>query len=165
MRRAFLSLAVGLALAAGAALAADDKDKVKRPDPFPPGPQKAFLVENAKQAGWVVTSSGLQYHVLQPGRLDKAPPNSYDTVRVHYEGRLLNGKVFDSTVGRQPATFPLHTLIPGWMEALSTMRIGEKRELVIPAELGYGAKGTSDIPGNATLLFSVELVGIVTDRF
>jgi FKBP-type peptidyl-prolyl cis-trans isomerase FkpA len=164
MWRAATILVLGLALAGGTAFA-QEKEKPKRPDPFPPGPQKAFLVENAKLPGWVVTPSGLQYHVLQPGRIDKAPPNAYDVVRVHYQGRLLNGKVFDSTNGQQPATFPLHSLIPGWMEALGTMRIGEKRELAIPAELGYGAKGTSDIPGNATLLFEVELVGIVQDRF
>ncbi len=110
------------------------------------------------------TPSGLGYAVLTPGKPDARVAKSGDTVVVHYSGYLTSGKKFDSSLDRnEPLDFPLGVgmVIKGWDEGVAGMRIGEKRRLVIPPELGYGAKGAgSDIPPNATLVFEVELVGI-----
>ena len=105
-------------------------------------------------------SSGLQYEVLVEGT--GTVPKASDKVVAHYEGRLLSGKVFDSSYKRgQPATFPVNGLIQGWQEALQIMPVGSKWRLYIPSELGYGARGAgADIPGGATLIFDLELLQI-----
>jgi FKBP-type peptidyl-prolyl cis-trans isomerase FklB len=122
---------------------------------------KAFLAANAAKPGVTTLPSGLQYTVLRPGQ--GASPKATDTVRVHYEGTLIDGKVFDSSVQRgEPATFPVNRVIPGWTEALQKMKVGDKWQLVIPAELAYGERGAGqDIPPNSVLVFEVELLGIV----
>ena len=120
---------------------------------------EAFLAENAKREGVVVTASGLQYQVLTAAEGDK--PGVEDTVTVHYEGRLLNGEVFDSSITRgQPATFPLNRVIAGWTEGVQLMSVGSKFQFTIPAELAYGDQGAGNIPPHSALIFDVELISI-----
>lgn len=120
----------------------------------------AFLAENAKKEGVVVTESGLQYKILEPGEGDS--PGLADVATVHYRGTLIDGTQFDSSYDRgQPATFPVGGVIAGWTEALQLMKPGAKWQLVIPAELAYGERGAGkDIGPNATLLFDVELISV-----
>ncbi len=121
---------------------------------------KEFLDKNAKENGVTVLPSGLQYKVLQEGEGPKPGPN--DRVTVHYTGKLINGKVFDSSVERgQPATFGVTQVIPGWTEALQLMSVGSKYQLFIPSNLAYGERGAGgDIGPNETLIFDVELISI-----
>jgi len=122
--------------------------------------QEKFLQDNSAKEGVVTLPSGLQYLVLKPG--DGAKPGPTTIVTVHYEGSLINGKVFDSSYQRgRPATFGVHQVIRGWTEALQLMPVGSKWRLFIPAELGYGARGAGgSIPPNSTLVFDVELISI-----
>ena len=122
---------------------------------------KKFLEDNAKKEGIKVTKSGLQYEILTEGKGDK--PKETDTVRCHYEGRLIDGNVFDSSFRRnQPADFPVNQVIPGWVEALQLMPVGSKWRLYIPSDLAYGEHGAGDIIGpNMTLIFDVELLEIL----
>jgi FKBP-type peptidyl-prolyl cis-trans isomerase FklB len=107
------------------------------------------------------TASGLKYQVLKHGT-GTVSPKATDTVTVHYEGKLLDGTVFDSSIARgTPATFPLSQVIPGWTEGVQLMKVGDKFKFVIPANLAYGANSPSpSIPPNSTLVFEVELLGI-----
>ena len=119
-----------------------------------------FLATNAKQPGVTVTPSGLQYRVLKAGT-GKKPESAKATVKVHYTGKLIDGTKFDSSVGGSPIEFPLNRVISGWTEGLQLMREGEKGELVIPQELGYGAQGSPGaIPPYQTLIFEVELLAV-----
>ncbi|NIP97326.1 MAG: FKBP-type peptidyl-prolyl cis-trans isomerase [Akkermansiaceae bacterium] len=121
---------------------------------------KEYLAENKKREGVKTTESGLQYEILKAG--SGARPSATDTVSVHYHGTLIDGTVFDSSVERkEPATFGVNQVIPGWTEALQLMPTGSKWKLFIPAGLGYGAQGAGrDIGPNATLIFEVELLSI-----
>lgn len=120
----------------------------------------AFLADNAKQEGVVVLPSGLQYKVIQQGTGPQ--PKETDTVRVHYHGTFINGKVFDSSKQRgEPAEFQVNGVIKGWTEALQLMHVGDVWQLVIPADLAYGKEGNQVIPPNTTLMFQVELLEIV----
>lgn len=122
---------------------------------------RAFLAQNKAVKGVFTTPSGLQYMVLRQGA-GKRPTRS-STVRVNYEGKLLDGKVFDSSYGRgQPAEFRLGGLIAGWQEGMVLMPEGAKYRFWVPGQLGYGANGTPDgsIGPNAVLVFDVELLGI-----
>ena len=109
----------------------------------------------------ITTASGLKYQVLKHGT-GTVSPKATDTVTVNYEGKLLDGTVFDSSIARgQPASFPLSRVIPGWTEGLQLMKVGDKFKFVIPANLAYGANSPSPvIPPNSTLVFEVELLGI-----
>ena len=120
-----------------------------------------FMEANKTADGVKITDSGLQYLVLQEGTGSKHPMAT-DRVKVHYEGSLLDGTVFDSSVKRgQPISFGLNQVIKGWTEGVQLMVVGEKTRFFIPADLGYGNKGAgSDIPGGSTLMFEVELLGI-----
>ena len=119
-----------------------------------------FLAENAKREGVKVTETGLQYEVLTPALGIKPTPT--DTVTCHYEGRLIDGTVFDSSYRRgDPASFPLQGVIRGWTEGLQLMSIGSKFRFFIPFDLAYGAQGAGgSIPPYAALIFDVELIGI-----
>lgn len=121
---------------------------------------EAFLAENAKQEGVVVTESGLQYKVIEEGEGDS--PGVNDVATVHYRGTLIDGKQFDSSYDRgQPATFPVGGVIAGWTEALQLMKPGAKWQLFIPSDLAYGPRGAGqDIGPNAVLLFDVELISV-----
>lgn len=115
----------------------------------------------AKEAGAVVTASGLVFRSLKDG--SGGSPAATDTVRVHYRGTLPDGKEFDSSYGRgQPAEFPLNRVIPCWTEGLQKMKTGGKAKLTCPPGIAYGSRGAGGvIPPNATLHFEVELLGIV----
>ena len=119
------------------------------------------LAENAKKAGVITLPSGLQYQVLKEGNGKK--PSAKDTVMCHYEGFLIDGTVFDSSIQRgEPATFPLQQVIAGWTEGLQLMQEGAKYRFFIPYRLGYGEGGAgSSIPPFAALIFDVELIQVV----
>ena len=120
-----------------------------------------YLAENAKKEGVITTKSGLQYKVLTEG--NGKQPTAKDTVKCHYEGFLIDGTVFDSSVQRgEPATFPLQQVIAGWTEGLQLMKEGAKYRFFIPYRLGYGEGGAgASIPPFATLIFDVELIQVM----
>lgn len=121
----------------------------------------AFLADNAKKDGVKKTADGLQYKVIKSGDSKGAKPTGDDTVRVNYEGRLINGTVFDSSYKRgQPVTFKVNEVIPGWQEALKMMRPGDQWEIYIPANLAYGPAGVGPIGPNETLIFKVDLMAV-----
>jgi FKBP-type peptidyl-prolyl cis-trans isomerase FklB len=120
-----------------------------------------FLEDNKKKEGVIALPSGLQYKIIKQGTGPK--PTADDKVKVHYQGSLINGKVFDSSIERgEPVTFGVTQVIAGWTEALQLMPVGSKWQLFIPSDLGYGDAGAgNDIKPGATLLFDVELLEIV----
>ena len=120
-----------------------------------------YLAENASKEGVVTLPSGLQYKVLKEGNGQK--PKATDKVKCHYEGFLIDGTVFDSSVQRgEPAVFPLNQVIAGWTEGLQLMQEGAKYRFFIPYQLGYGERGAgASIPPFATLVFDVELIEVV----
>jgi FKBP-type peptidyl-prolyl cis-trans isomerase len=117
----------------------------------------AFLAANGAQPGVTTTASGLQIRTMTPG--DGKKPGARQTVTVHYEGKLIDGSVFDSSYKRgETISFRLDQVIPGWTEGLQLMAEGETAELVIPQDIGYGARGSGrSIPPYQTLIFKVEL--------
>ncbi|MGQ7815262.1 FKBP-type peptidyl-prolyl cis-trans isomerase [Metapseudomonas furukawaii] len=121
---------------------------------------KKFLDDNGKREGVVTTASGLQYEIVK--KAEGAQPKATDVVTVHYEGKLTDGTVFDSSIQRgSPIDLPVNGVIPGWVEGLQLMHVGEKVKLFIPAELAYGEQSPSPaIPANSVLVFDLELLGI-----
>ena len=122
---------------------------------------KVYLEQNAKRGGVTQTKSGLQYEVLTEGT--GKSPKATDTVRCHYEGRLLDGTVFDSSYKRgEPADFGLNQVIPGWTEGVQLMKEGAKFRFHIPYLLAYGKRGAgAQIPPYSTLVFDVELIKVL----
>lgn len=117
------------------------------------------LAAAAAEPGAVQTDSGLVILIEKEGEGAKA--TAEDTVRCHYEGRLVDGTVFDSSYQRgEPLEFPVTGVIKGWIEALQTMNAGSKAKLTIPSDLAYGDAGTGPIPGGATLIFDIELLAV-----
>ncbi len=120
---------------------------------------EAFRSRNGERKEVTTTASGLQYEVLEQGSGPR--PTATSRVRVHYRGTLVDGKEFDSSYGKDPVSFQLNRVISGWTEGLQLMPVGSKYRLVLPPELGYGARGAPpDIGPNATLIFDVELLAI-----
>ena len=121
----------------------------------------SFLRENGRREGIHTTPSGLQYEVITQGSGER--PTATDVVRVHYEGSLVNGTIFDSSrVRGEPAEFPLGAVIAGWTEGIQLMPEGSRYRLYIPSDLGYGSQGAGGIiPPFSTLIFDVELISIV----
>ena len=121
---------------------------------------EAFLVANAQKEGVKVTASGLQYEVIKKGRGDH--PIATSTVKVHYTGTTINGEIFDSSVERkEPISFPLNAVIPGWTEGVQLMNVGAKYRFYIPQELAYGQNSpTALIPPYSVLIFEVQLLEI-----
>ena len=160
-RRGFVVLAAALALAACA-----PKKQAAEGPPGAPEPQseqsKAYMAKAAKEMGVVVLPSGLAYKVVRSGPPTGLKPQKGDEVKVHYEGKLEDGTVFDSSYERgQPAAMPLDKLVPGWMEALPMMRAGDEWMLYVPSNLGYGAEGQGPIPPGAPLIFRIELIDVL----
>ena len=120
-----------------------------------------YLAENAKKEGVVTLPSGLQYQVIKEGNGRK--PKATDKVKCHYEGMLIDGTLFDSSIQRgEPATFPLNGVIAGWTEGLQLMQEGAKFRFFIPYQLGYGEHGAgASIPPFAALVFDVELIEVI----
>ena len=121
---------------------------------------KKFLEDNGKREGVVTTASGLQYEIVK--KAEGAQPKATDVVTVHYEGKLTDGTVFDSSIQRgSPIDLPVNGVIPGWVEGLQLMHVGEKVKLFIPSELAYGEQSPSPaIPANSVLVFDLELIAI-----
>ena len=121
---------------------------------------ESFLATNGQRPEVTTTESGLQYEILKNGEGPK--PSASNSVTVHYEGFLIDGKMFDSSVARgEPITFPLNRVISGWTEGLQYMPVGSKFKFFIPSDLGYGSRGAgADIPPYSTLIFEVELFDI-----
>lgn len=126
---------------------------------------KNFLEENKKRPEVITLASGLQYEVINEGK-NSERAKATDQVRCHYEGTLIDGTLFDSSVKRgQPAVFGVNQVIPGWVEALQLMPEGAKWKLYIPSDLAYGAQGAGEmIPPHSTLIFEVELLEILSSK-
>ena len=123
---------------------------------------QGFLSANGKQPGVITLPSGLEYKVSHSGPVEGAHPGPGDEMKVNYEGKLLNGMVFDSSFARgEPADLPLDGLVPGWMQALPMMRPGDEWILYVPPALGYGEHGAVGIPPNSLLIFRIQLLGVL----
>ena len=122
-----------------------------------------FLAKTAKERGVTTLPSGLEYRVLASGPAGGPSPKPGDIIKVHYEGKLVSGEVFDSSFERgKPILMPLDQLVPAWMEALPKMKVGDEWVLYVPPELGYGAAGAGPIPPNSVLIFRVKLLGMLS---
>jgi len=121
---------------------------------------RQWLAEKAKEPGVQSLDNGILYRVLKVGGKSGATPNRGSVVTAHYVGKTINGKTFDSSRGGTAPAFRLRDLIPGWIIALQQMHIGDKWEIYIPAEQGYGKFNQPGIPGGSTLIFEIELLGI-----
>ncbi|HEV7159415.1 MAG TPA: FKBP-type peptidyl-prolyl cis-trans isomerase [Caulobacteraceae bacterium] len=146
------------ALALAACARTDDA-----PDPAVVG--KAFLAKNAHAPGVTVTADGLQYRVLRSGPATGLRPKPADEVKFAYEGKFIDGRVFDSSYDRGvPAVTTLRDLTPGFREALALMRPGDQWLIYVPAKLGYGEAGAGPIPPNSVLVFKVDLIAVQPDQ-
>lgn len=121
---------------------------------------KAWLNAKAKEPGVKAIDGGIYYKVIKSGKTDGRSPNRGSVVTVHYTGKTINGKTFDSSRGGVAPAFRLRDLITGWIIALQQMHIGDKWEIYIPADKGYGKFNQPGIPGGSTLIFEIELIGI-----
>jgi FKBP-type peptidyl-prolyl cis-trans isomerase len=125
---------------------------------------KAYMETNAKAEGVKALPSGVQYKIVRSGPAGGLKPGPQDEVKVHYEGKLVSGKVFDSSYERgAPAAMPLPALIPAWKEALQQMRPGDEWVLYVPPAMGYGEEGAGggEIPPNSVLIFRIELIDVL----
>ena len=149
------------ALALGAALVvAQNRTERSVQDPAWHAQQQIYLLGLTPEDGWHQAEGGVRWRWLKYLASDRKPKVS-DRITVHYEGRLVDGTVFDSSYDRgKPATFTLGRLVKGWQIALPNMGVGEAIEIAIPADSAYGPEGRGPIPGNATLVFKVELLAI-----
>ena len=154
MTRSLATLAAGLLAALSLSACGPSKEAIANMDAA-----KTFMANNAKAEGVKTLPSGVQYKVVTSGPADGTSPKKSDEVKVHYEGKLLSGEIFDSSFQRgAPATFPLGGLIPAWVEALQQMKPGDEWLLYVPPEQGYGAQGAGPIPPNSVLIFRIQLI-------
>lgn len=121
---------------------------------------RAWLAAKSQEPGVKALDGGIYYKELKSGNKDGRQPNRGSVVTVHYTGRTINGKAFDSSRSGAAPAFRLRDLIPGWVIALQQMRIGDKWEVYIPAEKAYGRINQPGIPGGSTLVFEIELLGV-----
>lgn len=155
--RLFVPILASLALLAGLSACAPSKQAAENLDAA-----AAFMAKNAKARGVKTLPSGVQYKVVKAGPATGVSPKVVDEVKVHYEGKLLSGLVFDSSFQRgTPATFPLRGLIPAWTEALQLMKPGDEWLLYVPPALGYGAQGAGPIPPNSVMVFRIQLIDVM----
>lgn len=156
---------LGALALAGAALQPLAAQAQSQPAPTAAAPAQSpadYMAANAKQPGVQTLPSGLQYKVVQSGPSGPSP-KAGDVIKVHYEGALANGQVFDSSIARgKPLLMPLANLVPAWMEALPRMHVGDEWMLYVPPELGYGPEGSGPIPPNSVLVFRVKLLGMLS---
>lgn len=122
---------------------------------------REWLQNKVNEPGVLPIDKGIYYKVLKRGRLDSPSPNRNSVVTVHYTGRTINGKQFDSSRGGAPVAMRLRELIQGWIIALQQMHVGDKWEIYLPAEMGYGRLSQPGIPGGSTLIFEIELIGVM----
>jgi FKBP-type peptidyl-prolyl cis-trans isomerase len=149
-------------IALGLALALSACGGHKAASPADVKAAQSFMATNAKVSGVVTLPSGLQYKIVTSGPADGPRPRASDEVKVNYEGKLLSGKVFDSSFQRgEPAVFTLEGLITGWIEALQLMRPGDEWILYVPPALGYGDDDKGEIPPNSVLIFRIQLLGVL----
>ena len=154
MTRSLTTLAAGLLVALSLSACGQSKEAIANMDAA-----KTFMANNAKAEGVKTLPSGVQYKIVTSGPADGTSPKKSDEVKVHYEGKLLSGEIFDSSFQRgAPATFPLGGLIPAWVEALQQMKPGDEWLLYVPPEQGYGAQGAGPIPPNSVLIFRIQLI-------
>jgi FKBP-type peptidyl-prolyl cis-trans isomerase FklB len=157
--RRLSTLILAAALAPGGAAQAQS---APAPAPPPAVVEADFLANNAHAPGVKTLASGLQYKVVQSGPAGPSP-KAGDIIKVHYEGSLISGKVFDSSFERnRPALMPVGDLVAAWMEALPLMRVGDEWIIYAPPELGYGAAGAGPIPPNSVLIFRIKLLGMLS---
>lgn len=121
---------------------------------------KEWLAEKGKEEGVTRLAKGVCYKVLQSGPEGGKQPIPNSVVNCHYLGRTIDGKCFDTSLGGYPLAIRLRDLIEGWVIALQQMRVGDKWEIYIPSELGYGSFSQPGIPANSTLIFEIELLGV-----
>lgn len=121
---------------------------------------KEWLENKSKEEGVLALEGGVYYKVLKQGKADGPKPNLNSVISCHYLGRTIDGKCFDTSLGSYPLAIRLRDLIEGWIIALKQMHVGDKWELYIPSELGYGKLSQPGIPGDSTLIFEVELIAI-----
>lgn len=122
----------------------------------------AFLAKNAKDPQVKTLPDGLQYKVVHAAPAGAPSPKKGDEIKINYEGTLLSGEVFDSSFKRgAPDVMTLDRLVPGWMEALPMMHVGDEWFIYLPAKLGYGARGAGPIPPNSVLVFRIQLLGVL----
>ena len=132
------------------------------PPAVPAAESAALLERNKAEPGVVTTATGLQYKVVRSGSEGGYRPRPGDAVKVHYEGRLPSGEVFDSSYeSGTPAVFTVGQLVPGWNQALQMMKPGDEWLLTVPPELGYGDQGAGPIPPGAVLIFKMELLDVL----
>lgn len=122
---------------------------------------KQWLVEKAQEPGVKALDGGIYYKVLKSGNKDSRSPNRGSVVTVHYTGKTINGKTFDSSRGGVAPALRLRDLIPGWIIALQQMHVGDKWEVYIPADKAYGKLNQPGIPGGSTLIFEIELINVM----
>lgn len=168
MRTALIALGLSVVLA-GPALAQTAPTPAPAPDvtanPAAENLAKstAWLAANAKQPGVITLPSGLQYKVTTAGAKDAPSPKEGEIIKVHYEGKLVDGTVFDSSFERgRPMIAPLGGLVPAWMEALPKMKVGDEWTLFVPPALGYGERASGPIPPNSVMIFRVKLIDMMT---
>lgn len=121
---------------------------------------KQWLADKAAEPGVLPLDKNIFYKVVRKGRPDAPQPGRNSVVTVHYVGKTINGKTFDSSRGGAPLAMRLRELIQGWIIALQQMRVGDRWEIYIPAEMGYGRFSQPGIPGGSTLIFDVELLAV-----
>jgi len=123
---------------------------------------QAFMAKTAKEPGVVTLPNGLEYKIIRSGPTTGLKPHLQDEVKIMYEGKLIDGTVFDSSYERgQPAAFPLKQLVPAWQQALPLMRPGDEWILYVPPKLGYGTEGNEKIPPGSALIFRIELIDVL----
>lgn len=121
---------------------------------------RQWLANRANEPGVKLLDKGILYKIIKSGRSDSAKPNRSSVVTVHYVGKTINGKTFDSSRGGVAPAFRLRDLIPGWIISLQQMHVGDKWEIYLPAEQAYGKLNQPGIPGGSTLIFEIELIAV-----